>query len=168
MSETIRFGLIIVLTAAVGLVAVLSNRLTEQLKLPVPALMLIAAAIAVKVIPALHAPQPRTVERLVTVALVCILFDGGAHIGWRRFREAAIPIVVVGVAGTFMTTAGAARCCCISRSASAGTPACWSPPRSRRPTRRWCSPSLAAARSPGAAPQSWKVNPAPTTRSGSR
>jgi cell volume regulation protein A len=108
VSETIRFGLIIVLIAAVGLVAVLSSRLTERLKLPVPALMLIAAAIAVKVIPALHSPPPRTVERLVTVALVCILFDGGAHIGWGRFREAAIPIVVVGVAGTFLTTAGAA------------------------------------------------------------
>ena len=108
MSETIRFGLIVVLAAAVGLVAVLSNRLTERLKIPVPALMLIAAAIAVKVIPALHSPEPKTVERLVTVALVCILFDGGAHIGWGRFREAAIPIVVVGVAGTFLTTAGAA------------------------------------------------------------
>ena len=108
MSETIRFGLIIVLVAAVGLVAVLSNRLTERLKIPVPALMLIAAAIAVKAIPALHAPQPQTVERLVTVALVCILFDGGAHIGWGRFRAAAAPIVVVGVAGTFLTTAGAA------------------------------------------------------------
>jgi potassium/hydrogen antiporter len=30
------------------------------------------------------------------------------HIGWRRFRAAAAPIVVVGVAGTFLTAAAAA------------------------------------------------------------
>jgi hypothetical protein len=41
------------------------------------------------------------VERVVTVALVCILFDGGMHIGWSRFRSAAVPIAVVGVLGTF-------------------------------------------------------------------
>jgi cell volume regulation protein A len=35
-----------------------------------------------------------------------ILFDGGAAIGWRRFREAAIPIASLGVLGTF-ATAGA-------------------------------------------------------------
>jgi cell volume regulation protein A len=100
--------LIILLTAIVGLVAVLSNRLTERLKVPVPALMLVGAAIAVKAIPALHGPPGQTVERLVTVALLCILFDGGMHIGWSRFRAAAAPIAVVGVLGTFLTTAGAA------------------------------------------------------------
>ena len=70
------------LTAAVGLVAVLSNRLTEWVKVPSPALVLVAAAIAVQVVPALHAPPQQAVERVVTVALVCILFDGGMHIGW--------------------------------------------------------------------------------------
>ncbi len=108
MSETTRYALILLLIAVVGLVAVLSTRLTERLKVPVPALMLIAAAVAVKVIPKLHEPQAHTVERLVTVALLCILFDGGMHIGWSRFRAAAALIVVVGVVGTFLTTAGAA------------------------------------------------------------
>src|SRR5665811_568733 len=32
----------------------------------------------------------------------------GMHIGWRRFRAAAAPIVIVGVAGTFLTTAAVA------------------------------------------------------------
>src|SRR5665811_2336616 len=67
-----------------------------------------AAAIAAAVFPGLKAPPDRTVERIVTVALVCILFDGGMHIGWRRFRAAAAPIVVVGVAGTFLTAAAVA------------------------------------------------------------
>jgi cell volume regulation protein A len=43
------------------------------------------------------------VEQVVTVALVCILFDGGMNIGWARFRSAAAPIAVVGVLGTFLT-----------------------------------------------------------------
>ena len=105
MTDTEPFALLVLLVAAVGLVAVLSNRLTDQVAIPSPALFLIGAAIAVKVIPALHPPQARTVERVVTVALLCILFDGGMHIGRSRFRSAAVPIAVVGVVGTFATVA---------------------------------------------------------------
>jgi potassium/hydrogen antiporter len=102
------FAVIVLLTAAVGLVAVLSNRLTERVKIPSPALVLVGAAVAVQVVPALHAPPRLAVERVVTVALVCILFDGGMHIGWSRFRSAAAPIGTVGVLGTFLTVAAAA------------------------------------------------------------
>jgi cell volume regulation protein A len=102
------FALIVLLAAAVGLVAVLSNRLTDWVKVPSPALVLAGAAIAVNVIPALHAPPRQAVERVVTVALVCILFDGGMHIGWSRFRSAAAPIATAGVIGTFLTVAAAA------------------------------------------------------------
>ncbi len=61
-------------------------------------------------------------QRVVTVALVLILFDGGMHIGWRRFRRAAGPIVTLGVVGTVLTAAavGAAR---PPGSASTGRPA---------------------------------------------
>jgi cell volume regulation protein A len=48
------------------------------------------------------------VERIITIALVLVLFDGGMHIGWSRFRAAAVPIVSAGVVGTFLTAAGAA------------------------------------------------------------
>ena len=37
------------------------------------------------------------------MALIVILFDGGSSIGWRRFRTAAIPIVSLGILGTFAT-----------------------------------------------------------------
>jgi cell volume regulation protein A len=94
--------------SAVGLVVVLSNRLTERAKIPSPALVLAGAAVAVKVVPALHEPSHLLVERVVTVALVCILFDGGMQIGWSRFRSAAVPVTVTGVAGTFGTVAGCA------------------------------------------------------------
>jgi cell volume regulation protein A len=108
VTDTQRFALIVLLAAAVGLVAVLSNRLTERVKVPSPAIVLVGAAIAVKIVPALHAPPRQAVERVVTVALVFILFDGGMHIGWSRFRSAAGPIAIVGVAGTFLTAAAAA------------------------------------------------------------
>lgn len=70
--------------------------------------MLVAAAIAVNAIPDLHEPPERLVERLVTVALICILFDGGLNMGWSRFRSAAAPIAITGVLGTFLTAAAAA------------------------------------------------------------
>jgi potassium/hydrogen antiporter len=103
MTGTESFALLMVLVAAVGLGADLSNRLARRVQLPSPALFLVGAAIAVKVIPALHAPSQQAVERVVTVALICILFDGGMDIGWARFRSAAAPIAVVGVLGTFLT-----------------------------------------------------------------
>ena len=108
MSDTEPFALVLLLTGVVALVAVLSNRLTERLKIPSPALVLVGTAIAVKAIPVLHAGSELTVERVVTVALACILFQGGMHIGWARFRSAAVPIAAVSVIGTFLTVAAGA------------------------------------------------------------
>jgi cell volume regulation protein A len=108
MSDTDTFAWLLLLTAAVVVAAVLSNRLTQWLRVPAPALMLAAAAIAVQVFPDLNSPPEKTVDRLVTVALVFILFDGGMGIGWGRFRAAGRPIAMVGIAGTFLTTVGAA------------------------------------------------------------
>ncbi|HVA08402.1 MAG TPA: cation:proton antiporter, partial [Acidimicrobiales bacterium] len=105
MADTQSFALLILLTGGVGLVAVLSSHLTTWVRIPSPALFLVCAAVAVKIVPALHAPPERAAERVVTVALVCILFDGGMHIGWSRLRSAIAPIAVVGVAGTFLTVA---------------------------------------------------------------
>ena len=108
MSETQTFALLLALVAAVGLAAVLSHRLTDRIRVPAPLLVFVVAAAAVNLVPQLHEPPSQTVERLVTLALICILFDGGLQIGWTRFRAAAAPIVVVGVAGTFLTVAAAA------------------------------------------------------------
>src|SRR5438034_572322 len=96
MADTYDYGWVLLLIAAVGVAAVLSNRLTARLRVPVPLVLLAAAAAAVQLIPDLQAPPVRTVDRLVTVALVFILFNGGMHIGWPRFKTAAGPIGVVG------------------------------------------------------------------------
>jgi cell volume regulation protein A len=71
-------------------------------RVPPSALFLVAAAIASDLFPSIG-PSFSTVETVVTVALVVILFDGGASIGWRRFRVAAVPIVSLGILGTFAT-----------------------------------------------------------------
>ena len=43
------------------------------------------------------------VQRIATLALVVILFEGGSKIGLRRFRGAAAPILALGVVGTLAT-----------------------------------------------------------------
>lgn len=108
MTETRHLALVLLLVAAAGLVAVLSNLITERLRVPAPVIVLVAAAAAVKIFSSLHAPSEHTVEAILTVALVCILFDGGMHIGVRRFRSAAGAIASAGVLGTFLTTAAGA------------------------------------------------------------
>jgi cell volume regulation protein A len=107
VTDTKQFAVLTLLVAVAGLLAVLSNRLSERIRVPAPALFLAAAAVAVRVAPDIEIQQ-RTVERLVTLALLCILLDGGMHIGWSRFRESVVPITVVGLLGTFLTVAAAA------------------------------------------------------------
>jgi cell volume regulation protein A len=102
------FGLLIVAAAAAALLAVLSNRLSERIHLPAPAMFFAAAAAVAHLAPTLHTVSPHTVDRIVTVALVVILFDGGLHIGWPKFRAAAGPIALVGVIGTFLTAGATA------------------------------------------------------------
>jgi cell volume regulation protein A len=108
MNDVMGFGLAIAVVGGAGLLAVLSNRLSQRLKVPAPAIFLLAAAVASDLMPALGRVPVVTVQRVVTVALVVLLFDGGMHIGWRRFRSAAGSVVWIGVAGTFATTAGVA------------------------------------------------------------
>ena len=108
MSDIQPFAWLVLVVAVVGLIAVLSNHLTEHVKVPAPGLFLAGAAVAVAVVPGLNAPPETTVLRLVTVALLVILFDGGMHMGWRRFRSAQGPIMMLGVVGTFLTVAAAA------------------------------------------------------------
>ena len=108
MSDVEHFALILLIMAAAVVAAVLSNRISERIRIPAPAIFVLAAAVASDVIPVLGQLSVTTVQRLVTVALAVILFDGGMHIGWRRFRPAAGAVVWVGVAGTFATAAALA------------------------------------------------------------
>ncbi len=102
------FGLLVLCASGAALLAVQSHRLSAVLRVPTPAFFLVAAALAVELIPDLTEPRHQTVERVVTVALLVILFDGGLHSGARRARAAAPAILSLGVLGTFATVAGAA------------------------------------------------------------
>jgi cell volume regulation protein A len=105
VSDTARFALIITLTSAVALAAILVNRLSARLRVPAPFWMLAAAAIGVLIVPGVPTPKDNTVQQVVSVALVLILFNGGRHIGWSRLRPALGLIIIVGVLGTFLTAA---------------------------------------------------------------
>ena len=108
MDDVLTFGLVIGAIAAAGLFELFSSRIGEYLRVPAPALFLVLAAVASDVWPALGDLTPQTVQRIVTVALIFVLFDGGMQIGWQRFRAAAAPIATVGIAGTFLTAAALA------------------------------------------------------------
>src|SRR5215207_1746402 len=108
MSDVEHFALLVLLVGVAITVAVLSNRISERIRIPAPAIFLLAAAVASDLVPSLGQLSVTTVQRVVSVALVVILFDGGMHIGWRRFRTAAGPVVWVGVVGTFVTAAALA------------------------------------------------------------
>jgi potassium/hydrogen antiporter len=108
MSDVEHFALLVLVVGAAIIAAVLLNRISERIRIPAPAILLVAAAVASDVIPALGELSVTTVQRIVSVALAVILFDGGMHIGWQRFRAAAGPVVWVGVAGTFVTAAALA------------------------------------------------------------
>ena len=105
MGDIAPFSAEICLVAAALLAAVLSNGVSRRLRVPAPAVFLIAAALASDLVPSLRLIPLRVDERIVTVALIFILFDGGMHIGWNRFRTASAAVVWVGVAGTVVTAA---------------------------------------------------------------
>lgn len=106
MQDILDFGelLLVVcggLTLAIG-VRVLAGRLA----IPTAGLLLVAAAVASDVVDRLSTILSfQDVQRIATLALIVILFEGGSSIGLRRFRRAAVPIVALGVLGTFGTAA---------------------------------------------------------------
>jgi cell volume regulation protein A len=106
--DVIPFAALVASAALAVLAATGSARLSERIHVPAPAMFLVAASLFVDVFPDLGSLSIRADQRIVTVALVVILFDGGMHIGLRRFRPVAGPVVWIGVTGTFVTAAALA------------------------------------------------------------
>jgi cell volume regulation protein A len=103
MSDTRTFGVIVLAVAVAAALALVYNRVAGRLRVPAPAVFLLAAAVASNLVPELAHIGITSVQRIVKIALVIILFNGGMHIGWRRFRRSAGTIAWVGVVGTFVT-----------------------------------------------------------------
>ena len=108
VDDVMQFALALMVVSAAGLLAVWSNRVSERIRVPAPAIFFVAAAVVSDLVPALGRVPIVDVQRVVTVMLVLLLFDGGMHIGASRFREAAGAVLWIGVVGTVLTTAGAA------------------------------------------------------------
>lgn len=102
MHDLTSFGLTVLLVAGALSAALLAAKVSARTSIPAAALFLVAAAAASDVFPSLVV-SISSVERVGTLALIVILFDGGSSIGLRRFRAAWIPIASLGVVGTFAT-----------------------------------------------------------------
>jgi potassium/hydrogen antiporter len=104
VEELTNFGTIVLVVAVGFLLAILVSKVSERFPLPAPALFLLVAAVAPIDFESLgNVLSVREVERIGVVAIIVILFDGGMHVGWRRFRAAAVPVTLLGVVGTFAT-----------------------------------------------------------------
>jgi cell volume regulation protein A len=108
MEDIEPFGSTLLVVSAVVLLAVLSNRVSRRLRIPAPALFLLVAAAASDLVPELARVSVVTVEPIVTVALLLILFEGGMHIGVAKLGTALGTVLSVGVVGTFLTAAAVA------------------------------------------------------------
>lgn len=102
------FTLTVLIGAAVVVAAVFSNRLTRLLRVPTPAVFLVLAAVAALFLRPFGHEFLVIDERVVSIALVFILFNGGMHIGWGRVRRSLGPIAWIGIAGTAVTAAAIA------------------------------------------------------------
>ena len=104
MNDIVEFGHTILLVAGALTVAIAVRVIAARIGLPTAALLLaVAAVLAAIVHPLANALTFQDVQRVATLALVVILFDGGMGIGLSRFRAAAVPISVLGIVGTFLT-----------------------------------------------------------------
>jgi cell volume regulation protein A len=104
VSEVQDFGTIVLVVAAGFALAISTSRFSERFSVPGPAIFLLAAAVLSDIFPSLgDRLSIREVERIGVVALIVILFDGGARIGLRRLRVAALPTASLGIVGTFAT-----------------------------------------------------------------
>ncbi|MDP9117392.1 MAG: cation:proton antiporter [Actinomycetota bacterium] len=108
MQDVEPFAVVLCVLALALIAAVFSNRLSDRIGVPTPAIFLVAAAGAAQLFHGLGTLSIRTDQRIVTVALVVILFDGGMHVGRARLRGSTAAVIWLGVAGTAVTAAALA------------------------------------------------------------
>jgi len=104
VDDIVDFGRIILVVAGGLSIAIAVRVGASRIGLPTAALLLTFAAVASDLSERLASLLSfEDVQRVATLALIAILFDGGMSIGLRRFRSAAVPITILGVVGTFGT-----------------------------------------------------------------
>jgi potassium/hydrogen antiporter len=104
VDDILDFGRIILVVAGALSIAIFVRVFASRIGLPTAALLLIVAAVVSEFSDRLASLLTfQDVQRVATLALIAILFDGGTSIGLRKFRTAAVPITILGVVGTFAT-----------------------------------------------------------------
>ena len=106
MDDLLEFGELILVVSG-GLSLALGVRaVAGRLAIPTAGALLVVAAAASDISDRLAGILSfQDVQRIATLALIAILFEGGSQIGLSRFRPSAVPIVALGVLGTFVTAA---------------------------------------------------------------
>jgi cell volume regulation protein A len=104
LPDPVAFGVVIAVLGIAVLGILAGGRLSERLGIPLPLVVLGATALGAKV--ASLAPLGEVaVSRIVTVALIAVLFSGGMHLGRRRVTRSARVVLTLGGAGTLGTAA---------------------------------------------------------------
>lgn len=104
MPDPVPFGVVVAVLGIAVLGILAGGTLSERLGVPLPLVVLGVTAISAHV--AGLAPLGEVaVSRIVTVALVAVLFSGGMHLGRRRVARSARVILTLGGAGTVGTAA---------------------------------------------------------------
>ncbi|MFR0357318.1 cation:proton antiporter domain-containing protein [Streptomyces sediminimaris] len=98
--EVVTLGWAVLLAGAVMAAALTFHPVSERTRVPAPAFFLLAAALASDLLPGMGHIPIETVQRVVTVALIFVLLDGGASLGWRRLRPSLTAASWLGLAGT--------------------------------------------------------------------
>ena len=82
MHDVTSFGGVVLVWGLVGTAALLGRHVARWIRVPAPAVFLLAAALAANFIKSVRtAVDLHLVENVVTLALIVILFDGGLHLG---------------------------------------------------------------------------------------
>ena len=98
MGDIVDFGTVLLFVSGALVLAIGVRLLASRLGIPTAGLLLVAAAAASDLVDRLSTVLSfEDVQRVATLALVVILFEGGSKIGLRRFRGAAVPILALGV-----------------------------------------------------------------------
>jgi len=106
VNDLLEFGKLVLVVSSGLSLAIGVRIIAGRLAIPTAGLLLVVAALASDLVDRLATILSfEDVQRIATLALVVILFEGGSNIGLRRFRRTAVPIVVLGVLGTFGTAA---------------------------------------------------------------
>ena len=106
VDDVFEFGKLVLVVSGGLSLAIAVRVVAGRLGVPTAGLLLVAAAVASDLVDRLATILSfQDVQRIATLALVVILFEGGSKIGLRSFRRAAMPILALGVLGTFGTAA---------------------------------------------------------------